>query len=268
MGRFSGKRVLITGGAGGIGLCTAEIFAREGAELVVADIDAEALKEAERRIRDLGATVHGYQVDVSSREQVEDMARRVLAERGFVDVLINNAGIGHTGELADTSLETWRRLLAVDLWGVLHNVYAFLPSMLERAEGQIVNVSSGQAFFRLPTWGAYAAIKAAVGAFSEILHFELAPRGVSVTTVYPYLVDTGFYRDAQSRSFASRLSIKLMPYYADRPEKVARIIFEAVLRRRPVEMVNVLNDLGYYMHLLRPLASVVSRVSARVLGGR
>ncbi len=265
MARVAKERVLITGAAAGIGLCTARAFAMEGAELVLTDIDAEALDRAVQELADSGAKVYGERVDVSQRAEVEALARKVNDEIGPVDILINNAGIGHHAELVETSLETWERLISVNLWGVLHHVYAFLPYMKERGKGHIVNVSSGQAFFRLPTWGAYAAIKAAVGAFSEILHFEVKKHGIKVTTVYPYMVNTGFYQEVETQGLGSRMSMKLLPYYSQTPEKVARIIVKAVKRGRRVEMVHVFNDLGYYMQLVPPAKNLVSRISNRFM---
>ena len=176
-------------------------------------------------------------------------------------MLVNNAGIGHQGELAETSLETWDQLLAVNLMGPLNHVYAFLPHFKERRAGQIVNVSSGQVFFRLPTWGAYAAIKAALGVFSEVAHFELRKYGIGVTTFYPFMVNTPFYDEVEGDTWGSRMSMKLLPLYSQKPEKVGRILFRAVRRRAKVETVSVINDVGFYAQFV-PLANdVIARTS-------
>ncbi|MBN1773946.1 MAG: SDR family oxidoreductase [Deltaproteobacteria bacterium] len=254
--------VLVTGGAGGIGLCTAEEFAKAGATVVLTDIDAGALATAAERLGRHGRPVYTRMVDVTDRAQVDEAAKWVLATFGGLDILINNAGIGHHGEMAETSLETWKKLVDVNLWGPLYHVYAFLPSMLERGRGHIVNVSSGQAFFRLPTWGAYAAIKAATGAFSEVLGFEVRRRGVRVTTVYPFMTNTPFYRGVEGETWAAKLSMKLLPYYSMTPERVGRIIFEAVWNDRRVELVSPLNLVGFYTHLVPPLFTAVSEVAA------
>lgn len=268
MNDLAGRAVLVTGAASGIGLCTAEEFARAHAKLILTDIKEDALEQAAARVRGAGAeSVDTYVVDVSKKDQVDAMAAEVLARHGGLDVLVNNAGIGHNGELASTTLETWRRLVDINIWGVLHHVYAFLPSMIERHSGQIVNVSSGQTFFRMPTWGAYAATKVAVAVFSEILHFEVARHNVKVTTVYPYLVNTGFYSGVEPATFVGRLSMKLLPYYSDSPERVGKIIVNAVRKGKRVEMVNLFNDLGYFSHLVPPLAGVVSKATVWLLGG-
>lgn len=259
--KLARKVVLVTGAAKGIGLATAAEFAKAGATLVVTDCDPEALALAEPKLRAHAVEIHSHVVDVADRAAVESMAAEVLARHGAVDVLINNAGIGYSGELAETTLETWQRLFAVNFWGPLHHIYAFLPSMRQRHSGHIVNVSSGQAFFRLPTWGAYATAKLALGAFSELLHYELARDGVHVTTVYPYMVNTSFYDEVSSATFAARLSMRLLPYYSDTPEKVGRLIFQAVLKKKKVEMVSLFNDFGFYSRLIPPVSDAVSYVS-------
>lgn len=256
---------MITGAASGIGRQIADQFAKAEAILILTDRDAPALETATAELRAAGAEVHSHLVDVTDQRAVEALASRVIATFGGLDVLVNNAGIGHHGELADTSLETWRRLMDVNFWGPIYHVHAFLPSMLERRRGHIVNVSSGQAFFRLPTWGAYASIKVALGAYSEILRFELRRHGIRVTTVYPFMVNTPFYQDVRGGSLGSRLSMSLLPYYSMSPERVGRIIFKAVLRKEPVELVSHINRLGMLMQAVPPLADAVSWLSELVL---
>jgi NAD(P)-dependent dehydrogenase (short-subunit alcohol dehydrogenase family) len=260
-----GKTVLITGAASGIGLCTAEEFAKAGATLVLTDINEPLLAETAARMRRHGHPVHTRVVDVASRAQVEAAAKWVVDELGGLDILINNAGIGHNGELADTTLETWQKLLDVNFWGPLYHTYAFLPSMIARGSGHIVNVSSGQVFFQLPTWGAYAAIKVAAGTFSEVLYFELRKHNIRVTTVYPFMVNTPFYRDVKGDTFAARLSMKLMPLYSMTPERVGEIIFRAVRDERRIEMVSFINVLGFYAHFLPPLTAAIGEISSYLL---
>lgn len=261
MKNLKGKKVLITGAAGGIGLTTAENFARAGSELIITDIDAKGLKEAADKLRRHGVTVHTRQVDVSDKNKVFELARWVVNELGGLDILINNAGIGHQGELAETSLETWEKLLKVNFWGTLYHTYAFLPHMIEKRSGNIVNISSGQAFFRLPTWGAYAVVKLMLGAFSEILHFEVKKYGIKVTTVYPFMVNTPFYKDVEGDTFGVKMSMKLLPLYSMTPEKVGKIIFKALRRDQKVEMVSIFNDFAYYSRFIPLMSDIVSMTS-------
>ena len=260
--KMKGKVVLITGAAQGIGLCTAEEFARAGAALVITDQDGAALERAAAALRGWGSDVMTFTLDVSDRVAVENMATDVLQRHGCLDVLINNAGVGHQGPLAETTLDTWKRLVDVDFWGPLYHVYAFLPSMRQRGQGHVVNISSGQAFFRLPGWAAYATVKLALGGFSEMLQAELRPHGIAVTTVYPHVVTT--IPAATPRGLAARVSGSLWSLYADSPRKVGRRIFHAVRKHKPVERVNVINDVGYYVP---PVATTVGRMTTWLSGG-
>jgi short-subunit dehydrogenase len=266
---LKGKRVLITGGASGIGRCTAEEFAKAGSILILSDINKDSLEKTAKELRQkFNVKVHTQVVDVSQRDQVEGSAKWVLNTLGGVDVLINNAGIGHSGELVETSLETWKRLLDINFWGPLYHVYAFLPSMIQQGHGHIVNVSSGQAFFRLPTWGAYATVKLAMGAFSEILHFELEKFNIDVTTFYPFMVNTGFYKRIPGETWVQKLSMKLQPYYSMAPEKVAHILFNAVRKKKGIEMVSFFNRLASIFRVVPKIPHVAGHATVAFLGKR
>ncbi|MBW1988116.1 MAG: SDR family oxidoreductase [Deltaproteobacteria bacterium] len=263
---MAGKKVLITGAAQGIGKCLCNEFAKEGCVLIMTDINGEALEKAAAELSAGGASVHTYEVNVADREQVSAMAEEVIRTHGGLDILVNNAGIGHNAEIVETSLDTWKKLMDVNFWGPLYHVYAFLPHMIRQGRGHIVNVSSGQAFFRLPTWGPYSIIKLALGAFSELLRLELKKFDVKVTTVYPYMVNTGFYNDAACDTWGSKLSMLLLPLYSQSPQRVARIIFKAVKKGKAVEMVNVLNGVGKLTRMFSPVSNVLSSMTLLALG--
>ncbi|HOU54846.1 MAG TPA: SDR family oxidoreductase [Myxococcota bacterium] len=263
-----GARVLITGAGGGIGRCLAREFARARCVLFLTDRDAEGLDRTAEEVRALGAEVFVRAVDVTDREAVAACLPWVENQGGPLDVLINNAGVGHSGPLTTTSFEVWRRLVEVNLFGAIHHVETFLPGMLQRSRGTVVNVSSGQAFFRLPGWGAYAAVKAALGIWSEMLAFEVAPRGVRIVTAYPFLVRTGFYRDVDpGRTAWSRWSMRLLPLCSVSPESAARRIFLAARNGTRVEWMHPLNQVGFYQHLLPPVANLSTAMLTRLLVG-
>ena len=234
-----GRLVVITGGAGGIGRALARRLVDCGDRVVLSDLDACALEAARE---ELGPqVVDVLEIDISDRQAVFDCAAHIVDRHGPPDVLINNAGIGHNGELRDTSIECWRRLLEVNLLGAIHHVDAFSGHMKGRKGSVIANVSSGQAFFRLPTWGAYAAVKAALGVYSEVLHHELRPWGIAVCTVYPFMVNTGFYREVQGGSLGTRVSMRLLPWYSMSADRVAAHIHRAIDARRRLELVTPIN---------------------------
>ena len=266
MAKLQGKRVLVTGGAGGIGQCLAADLVKAGAEVILTDLNEEALERTASALREKGGKVHSRRVDVTDRAAVQDLAAWVEGELGGLDVLVNNAGIGHTGEIADTPLETWHKLMNVNFWGPLNHVYAFLPAFKSRRSGHIVNVSSGQAFFQLPTWGPYASIKLALGAFSEILRYEVRKYDIQVTTVYPFMVDTGFYSEIHGETWGQKLSMKLVPYYSMKPETVGRIIFKAIKKRKAIEMVSPLNDLVKLVRTIPGAPNLMSTLTMLFLG--
>jgi short-subunit dehydrogenase len=266
MPSMKGKKVLLTGAASGIGRCAAEQFAKEGCELILTDLNAEALKKTAEELAGYGVKIHTYSYNIADRAAVEDMARDVIKTLGGIDVLINNAGIGHSGEIVETPIETWKKLMDVDFWGSLYHVYAFLPSMIEAGNGHIVTVSSGQAYFRLPTWAPYATVKLALGAFSEMLRFEVKKLGIKVTTVYPFMVNTPFYSDIKGETFGEKLSMKLVPYYSMSPETVGKILFKAVKKQKPVEMVSIFNDVGFLARAIPPVGSIVSMLTIGFMG--
>lgn len=267
MKKVTGKTILVTGAAAGIGYCLAENLAKAGAVLVLTDINAKALEEAKDKLADHGAVIYTRALDVSDKKAVFTLAKWVEESLGGLDILVNNAGIGHSGELAETTLEDWHRLININFFGPLYHVYAFLPYMKEKNAGHIVNVSSGQAFFRLPTWGAYATVKLALGAFSELLYFELKKYKIKVTTVYPFMVNTGFYDNIEAETWGAKMSMKLLPYYSMTPQKVAKIIFKAIRKETQVEMVSIFNDVGYYSRLVPPVSNVISSFTNILLAG-
>lgn len=265
MRNLKNKSVLVTGGAAGIGYYAAKALVSEGCRVIIADINEDALKKAKEKLERNGADVDTYAVDVSSKTRVEKMAAEILEKHGSLDILVNNAGVGHSGELAETDTKTWERLINVNIWGVLNCTYAFLPSMVEARSGHIVNVTSGQCFFRLPTWGAYTTTKLAVAGFSEILHYELRKYRIDVTTMFPFMVNTGFYDDVQADTFGSKMSMKLLPFYSQSPKTVGNTLVKAIKKRKGFEMVSPLNDVGRYSRFVPRLSGLIATVANRFL---
>jgi NAD(P)-dependent dehydrogenase (short-subunit alcohol dehydrogenase family) len=168
---------VITGGASGIGLASAMHFAALGMKVCIADIGDEALKAAEARIAaaspDGGANVMAAKVDVSSRDELTALEGAVQKRFGGTDILMNNAGIGPDSTSLGP-LENWQRILAVNLWGVIHGTQAFAPRMIERARpGLIINTGSKQGITTPPGNPAYNVSKAGVKAQTEALQHEL-----------------------------------------------------------------------------------------------
>lgn len=190
MRRYEGRVTAVTGGSHGIGEATARRLAAEGARVAILDI-ADA-SEAAGRLRDAGLTAHGYEADVASERSVAAAAARIAEELGPVDVLVNNAGVLLPGTALSVSMDDWRRTFAVNVDAILLTARAFLPGMVERSAGAIVNVASTGGLFGVPDLAAYNASKGAVVNLTRNLSTDFRRAGVRVNCVCPGWVPTGF----------------------------------------------------------------------------
>ncbi|MFF2921710.1 SDR family oxidoreductase [Streptomyces celluloflavus] len=241
--RFGGQLVLVTGAASGIGRATAFAFAEAGARIIAVDRDAEGAARTAEMARLIGAPqAWGEVVDVADEAAMEKLADKVDAAYGTVDVLVNNAGIGLSGSFLQTSSEDWRKVLDVNLWGVIHGCRIFGRRMAERGQGgHIVNTASAAAFQPSRVLPAYSTSKAAVLMLSECLRAELAGQGIGVSAICPGLVNTnitatsrftGVPADEEKRRQAKAARMYGMRNYP--PEKVADAVLRAVVRNQAV----------------------------------
>lgn len=236
---FKDKVVVITGAASGIGKSTAKAFAREGADLVIADNNPQTLEQAAKEIQATGARVLAKQLDVSDKKQIESFADIVINERGHVDILVNNAGVGVGGPLLDTSIEDYEWIFSINYWGVLYGLKYFLPHMAARKYGHVVNIASGAGLCSIPAMSAYCSTKFAVVGLSETLRSEMRRFGIGVSTICPGIINTNIV--AQSRMHLQdniKASHKTLVNFYSRfgwpPERVAKAILSAVRRNRSI----------------------------------
>ncbi|MEV5317568.1 SDR family oxidoreductase [Streptomyces sp. NPDC052687] len=241
--RFGGQLVLVTGAGSGIGRATAYAFAEAGARVIAVDRDAEAAARTAGTARLLGAPAAWAEtVDVSDERQMEKLAERVAAEYGVVDVLVNNAGIGLSGSFFDTTPEDWRKVLDVNLWGVIHGCRLFGGQMTARGQGgHIVNVASAAAYQPSRVLAAYGTSKAAVLMLSECLRAELAGQGIGVSAICPGLVNTNITAtarfagaEAEEELRRQKRAVRLYGLRNYPPEKVADAVLRAVARNEAV----------------------------------
>jgi NAD(P)-dependent dehydrogenase (short-subunit alcohol dehydrogenase family) len=237
---LEGLSAVVTGAASGIGLAIAERFASDGMWVMLADRDAERLDAAVRRLHSRGAIAYGHLVDVSDPDSVEALAAEAESRLGAVDVVVNNAGIVKTGLAWELSLEDWRQVIDVDLWGVIHGVRAFVPRMLRSgAPGHVVNVGSMASVVTHPRLGPYAAAKHGVLGLSDSLRGDLASVGapIGVTVVMPGRVQSGMVPEGQAASEVADLVVDAIhrdiPYVFTDPQRVKDVAerFEAILRQ-------------------------------------
>ena len=200
MNNLIDSTVLITGGAGGIGTAIARAFGAEGSRIILADIDAAGLENAQRALQDLGHSCEVQPLDVTSPQSIEEARDQIHDRVGPIQVLVNNAGIVHGGAFLDVPLEHHLRTYRVNVEGVVTMTHIFLSDLLVADRGHLVNMASASGYIGLPYGSSYASSKWAVIGFSESIRLELEKQGhghVGVTTVCPSYVDTGMFEGAK-----------------------------------------------------------------------
>jgi len=190
MGRLQGKTAIVTGAGRGIGRAIAAKLTAEGAAVMAADIDGDA---AERTAADLGGDAAGVRADVTSRKSVAAMAEEARARFGRIDVLVNNAGWDVAGPFVDSDPADWDRIMAINLYGVLHTCHAVLPVMAEQKSGAVVNIGSDAGRVGSAGEAVYSAAKGGVIAFTKTLAREQARNRVRVNCVSPGPTDTALF---------------------------------------------------------------------------
>lgn len=236
---LTGRRVLVTGAASGIGRATALAAADEGAVLSLTDRDDDRLQQVGREATDRGGTVrHAVAADVSDYAQVSAFAEQVHADTDALDVVLNVAGISTWGSVDRLSHEQWRRQVDVNLMGPIHVIESFVPPMMAAGRGgHLVNVSSAAALIGLPWHAAYSAAKFGLRGVSEVLRFDLRPYGIGVSLVCPGAVATpltdtveiaGIDKDHPAVQQLHRRFLR----HAVTPERAAAAILDGVRRDR------------------------------------
>jgi NAD(P)-dependent dehydrogenase (short-subunit alcohol dehydrogenase family) len=191
-GLLNDRIAVVTGGAGGIGAATARLFADHGAQVVIADIDAELAQLTAEQITASGGSAFAAVTDVRDAGQVADLARSVLERHGRVDVLVNNVGhwLRHPGNFVDTDPQLWDDLYRINLHHVFLVTHALLPAMIGQRSGAIVNVSSVEGLRGYPEDPVYAALKAAVIHFTRSLAVQVGRDGVRVNAIGPDVTES------------------------------------------------------------------------------
>jgi NAD(P)-dependent dehydrogenase (short-subunit alcohol dehydrogenase family) len=264
---FDGRHALVTGAASGIGKATALELAKRGAHLEVVDVDADGVRATAEAVRALGREATAHTVDLAKREEVDDLAARVLRDRGPVDVLVNNAGVAVVAPFIRTTEADWEWLLSVNLWGPLRLTRALLPPMLERRQGHVVMVASLAGLVGAPGLVAYGTTKFALVGLTEALRLEIADAGVGVTLVCPGFVRTNFAKSSRYDNGDFRRFLDEPPsWYGMAKERVATELADAVLERRPLVVLGP-EKLGWWLKRLAPEAAFnVTRWAARRAG--
>ncbi|MEZ5116128.1 MAG: SDR family NAD(P)-dependent oxidoreductase [Candidatus Nanopelagicales bacterium] len=242
---LNGRRVLVTGGARGIGLAIAERFALEGAALVLTDLDGPGVEVAAARLRERGVDAVGYQLDVTDEAAILALRDRLGDEVGPIDVLVNNAGTVFGGPFEQVPMGRHRLTYEVNTIGVVAMTHAFLPELIGRPEAHIVVISSASALVGVPFGSTYASSKWGALGFGESLRLELKQRGldhVGVTTVCPSFVSSGLFDGSTPPRLTQWLT----------PEKLADQVLTGVRRDRSLVLTPWLVNLTPVLRGLLP----------------
>ena len=234
---FKGKVAVITGGASGIGRSVALALARLGTDIAVADIDDAGLENVQKEIESLGRRALAIHCDVSKDADIDNLADKTFTNMDRVDILMNNAGVALRGKVEKISITDWEWILGINLLGVIRGVHAFLPHMLERGSGYIINTSSGNGLVAaepppVAAEGiAYTTSKYGIVGFSEGLYGYLRPKGIMVSVLCPGLVRTNLAPTAR--------------YIGDDSEEINKLkevekVFETESLSDPVKSLEIL----------------------------
>lgn len=233
---LAGRGAVVTGGGRGIGAAIARALAAEGARVVVAARTTGEVERVADGIVEAGGSAWATTCDVTDSTSVDGLVDAAEERLGQVDILINNAGVAHAASVAHTTLEDWRRMLDVNATGTFLATRAFLPSMMERGWGRVVNIASVAGLAGDRYISAYAAAKHAVVGFTRSAAAEAAPKGVTVNAVCPGYVDTDLTRQSiarivvktgRSEEEALEAILATSPQHRlIEPEEVARVVVQ------------------------------------------
>jgi len=264
---FTDRVAVVTGGGSGIGRALTLALAREGAKVVVADVDEAAMDSVAREARDHGAQAVTVRTDVTELGQVQALAERAWKTFGAVHVLCNNAGVAAWGGLEKATHRDWQWVLGVNLWGVIHGIEAFVPRMIAGGQrGHVVNTASMAGLIASQGLGVYNTSKYAVVGLSETLAKDLKPYGIGVSVLCPMGVQTRIRESERSRPAALRnepgtaeAAVELIGRYLT-PDTVAGMVLDAMRRG---ELYVITHDEG-----LEPLRRRFDRMQQSILSRR
>lgn len=195
-------RAVVTGAGSGFGRALALALGRRGGRVLIADVNLAGAEETAGLVAAAGGEGVAARCDVRRVDEVEALALEMEARWGGVDIVVNNAGVAAAGPVGAVTLDDWRWIVDINLWGVVHGCHVFVPRLRAQGSGYVLNVAAAAGFISLPEMGPYSLTKAAVISLSETLYGELGPAGVHVTVACPSFFKTNLmesFRSAEER---------------------------------------------------------------------
>ena len=262
MDDFKGRVAVVTGGGSGIGAAMARAFAREGAKIVLADLDRAGMDRVAAEIAAQGGEALGVETDVTSLPAVEALAERAVERFGAAHIVCNNAGVGVFGPLAEATHKDWQWVMDVNVWGVIHGVEVFLPRLIAQKQGgHIVNTASMAGLAGMPGLGVYCASKFAVVGLTESLYRELSGSGIGASVLCPMIVNTQINASERNRPKELRNEGATTPSLADGQFTVTRVIEPGEVAER---VVRAIRDKSLYILTHAESREILSRRSERL----
>jgi len=238
MSQFRDKVVIVTGAASGIGRALSQELARRGASVILADINPSPVEEAVGTITKADHKAETFVLDVSDYDAVEKMVADTIARYGRLDYLFNNAGIAVGGEVRDCSIDDFRNVINVNLFGVVNGVAAAYPMMVKQGHGHIINTASIDGLIPFPGMVSYVASKYGVVGLSNALRIEGADLGVKVSVVCPGYIKTPIFQTSKIIKIDREKMLKSLPErFGITPEACAQIILRGVQQNKAIIVV-------------------------------
>jgi NAD(P)-dependent dehydrogenase (short-subunit alcohol dehydrogenase family) len=250
---FSDKVAIITGAASGIGRALGVELARRGAIAVTADVQTEVLEEVVESIVQGGYRAKAVTLDVTDVEAVKALVSDTAARYGRLDYIFNNAGIAVAGEVRDCSIDDWRNVIDVNLFGVINGVAAAYPLMVKQGFGHIINTASIEGLIPFPGTVSYVASKYGVVGLSNALRIEGADLGVKVSVVCPGYIKTAIFHTCKLIKIDREEMLKSLPErFGITPEECASVILRGVERNKAIIVVTGFAKILWLLHRIHP----------------
>lgn len=255
------KTVLITGGSRGLGLQLAREFGKRKARVAICARNQQELERARQDLLRRNISAFTLQCDISKRDEAETMVEEATRQCGPIDVLVNNAGIITVGPIWQQTVEDFERAMGTIFWGTLYPTMAVLPSMRQRGQGRIVNITSIGGKISVPHLIPYGCAKFAVVALSEGLRAELASDGIRIITIVPGLMRTGSHHNAEfkgdhAREYAWFSTAAASPFFSIAAQRAARSVVAATVRGKAEKVLSLPAELAARFHGISPATMI------------